>query len=197
MALVTGGTSGSGGLGSSVLLYDFTVAGADKASIDTGVDTPDAGSAGTSAFAALRMLEIFIIARTDNVASTSAVLTTLNNDSGANYDLVRLTGTTGSAPTAQAAASAAGTSMAFVAHGSGGGASYAAALAFWIPAYAGTTFFKSVLSFQGVLDTTTTTSQAEERVYSWNNTAAVTRVKIAGNGADKLKVGSRMMIYAR
>jgi hypothetical protein len=119
MALVTGGTSGSGGLGSSVLLYDFTVAGADKASIDTGVDTPDAGSAGTSAFAALRMLEIFIIARTDNVASTSAVLTTLNNDSGANYDLVRLTGTTGSAPTAQAAASAAGTSMAFVAHGSG------------------------------------------------------------------------------
>jgi hypothetical protein len=188
MALVTGGTSGSGGLGSSVLLYDFTVAGADKASIDTGVDTPDAGSAGTSAFAALRMLEIFIIARTDNVASTSAVLTTLNNDSGANYDLVRLTGTTGSA---------ASTSMAFVAHGSGGGASYAAALAFWIPAYAGTTFFKSVLSFQGVLDTTTTTSQAEERVYSWNNTAAVTRVKIAGNGADKLKVGSRMMIYAR
>lgn len=180
--------------GSSILLYDYTVAGSDKASIDTGVDTPDAGIAGTAAFPALRLLEILIQARSDNAAAASTLNITLNNDTGSNYEFERQGATN---TTASAAPQAATTAWAIGIHGTGGSASRATPLELLLPNYAGTAFHKSGFIRSGLTDATAGNNQIQKYVVNYLSTSAVTRVKIAGGGTDKLKVGSRISVYAR
>src|SRR5262249_48188123 len=70
------GTAPGGGLAK---LYDFTITGADKASIDTFVDGPGAGLLDQTH----DVLEIWILARTDDAGATAAIDVTVNNDTGA------------------------------------------------------------------------------------------------------------------
>ncbi len=55
-------------LGMSSLVYRYTVTGSDKASIDTGVDTADAGS---NDWTNGDLLEVFLYSRTDEATSST------------------------------------------------------------------------------------------------------------------------------
>jgi hypothetical protein len=178
--VVTGGT---------VKLYDYTVSGSDKASIDTNVDGTTVAD-----FAGYSILEIFFVVRTDDAAAVAAVDVTVNNDTGANYDRQVFQG---SNTTAAAAVSLAQTKWAVNAHGSGGSASYATAHRMVIPFYADTTFNKTGEIYQATPDATAGNNSLVCLAIGWRSTAAVTRVKIAAQGAAKLKVGSRLAVYGR
>jgi hypothetical protein len=180
--------------GASILLYDYSVAGSDKASIDTGSDTPDAGIAGTSAFPALRLLEFYAIIRTDDAGAVPSVDLILNNDTGSVYDLQNLQGNNA---TAGASRSVSQAQLRLFAHGSGGSASYAASWSGVFPNYAGTTFYKVGTITVGNNDGTAGNNFIDPYLVNYQSTSAITRLKVAGVSTAKLKVGSRLMIFAR
>lgn len=181
--------------GASVLLYDYTVAGSDKASIDTGADTPTDGIAGTSAFsAAFRVLQVFVILRTDDAGATAGVSITVNNDTGAKYDLTVLQGVNATASAGSALAQA---NWSITVHGSGGLAGYASMGELVIPGYAGTTFNKAGIFSSTVPDSTAANNRIHVNQFGFRDTAAITRIKFAAVSTAKLKVGSRVMVYAR
>ncbi len=180
-----------GGPGSTVLLYRYTVTGSDKASIDTGVDTPDAGS---NDWTNGDLLEIRMITRTDDAGATSNIEATVNNDTGSNYDqqAIFLLNTTFSN----------GPNLGFSnwplhSHGSGGEADTAACSNLDIPDYAGTVFHKLGFYFEGRTDTTAANNENGTAALGWRNTAAITRFKLSASGSAKLKVGSQLLIYKR
>lgn len=177
--------------GTPSLIYRYTVSGSDKASIDTGVDSPDAGS---NDWTGGDVLEVWMLLRTDNAASGSVVNCTLNNDTGGNYDTEQggVANTTFSGGISLAAGS-----WAVNAHGSGGSASYAQAVRITIPGYAGTTFFKTGDMSLSRPDGTAANNFSALDAIGYRSTSAITRLKIACAGADKLKVGSELIIYKR
>ena len=83
--LISGTAPASGG---TLLVYRYTVAGSDKTSIDTGVDTPDAGS---NDWTNGDLLKVSYRMRTDEASLfLSFVAITWNNDTGATqYDVQR------------------------------------------------------------------------------------------------------------
>lgn len=181
--------AGGGGGGASTKLYDFTVTGADKASIDTNVDGTTVAN-----FSGFDILEVFIIVRTDDAGASPTVDITLNNDNTAIYDTTRVRNAnatvSGGTPLAQ-------TTWQLIAHGSGGSGGYAAVASLRMPGYAGTTFWKVADMSIGTVDATATNDFVEVRALGYQSTAAITRFKIAAQGAAKLKVGSRVMVYGR
>jgi hypothetical protein len=174
------------------LVYDYTVAGADKASIDTGVDAPNSGS---NDWTGGHVLEVYIFARTDEAGATVNLDITVNNDTGANYDTQYLQGAN--------VAVGAGTALAANAwsltptHGSGGTASYASVLKLEFPGYAGTTFFKTAVLTGARADGTAANESAVLEAIGYRSTSALTRLKVAAQGAAKLKVGTQLLIYKR
>lgn len=186
----------AGGVGASVLLYDYTVAGSDKASIDTGVDTPDAGSAGTSAFSgAYRVLEIWIYARTDESSAFSNFNMTVNNDGSSIYDKSQIsvvnTTVAGALTLAQA-------SWSMSAPGASDASGVFGLSQLTIPNYAGTVGNKFAIGTNSVLDTTAANVATIARTYGYRSTSAITRVAVVPVTAlKKFKVGSRLLIYAR
>jgi hypothetical protein len=182
--------------GASVLLYDYTVAGADKASIDTGVDTPNAGIAGTSAFgAAWRVLQIYFIGRSDDTASAFITLDwILNNDTSSIYDLQNLEGFNATAAASQTKAQA---SWGIYTHGTVGSASYPSVTKMEIPGYAGSTFYKVAKVIHGGADDTNTNMATDVFTLGYRSASPITRLKIASRTTKKLKIGSRLMIYAK
>lgn len=179
--------------GASVLLYDYEVAGSDKASIDTGVDTPNFGIAGTGAFPALRLLEVWFCVRTDAAGAAAAVNITLNNDGTGIYDVQRVQGNNA---TSAISAAVNQTEWAVTAHGSGGSGEPAVGR-FTIPNYASTVFAKTAEFVGAVPDSTVGNEIVNMRALGYRSTSAITRLKIAATGSEKLKVGSRLMIFAR
>jgi hypothetical protein len=172
-------------------LYDYTVAGSDKASIDTNVDGTTVAN-----FAGYDILEVFAIVRTDDAAAIAGVSVSVNNDSGSNYNWHQwyVTNTT----VAVDPHAAADTSWScFNAHGSGGTANYATPIRLVIPAYAGTTFYKTGEATMMMVDATAANKRLLIVSLGWLNTAAITRLKIAAQGTAKLKVGSRLIVYGR
>jgi hypothetical protein len=177
--------SGGGGSGIGALLFDSTL-GANANAIDTGAG----GIAGSQS-----VLEVFVIARTDDAAANAVLLVTFNNDGGANYDLQV---DSGQNVTASAGIRLAATSLQdFTVHGAGGSASYAASLYLCIPGYAQTTFFKTGIALGSTNDGTAANNLARAYTFSWRNTAAITRMKVAQNGAGNLLAGSRLLILGR
>lgn len=178
-------------IGVSVLVYRYTVSGSDKTSIDTGVDTANAGS---NDWTGGDLLEVWITSRTDDATAAANISVTLNNDTGSNYDrqFVR-----GANATASAGNSLAATSWLLQTHGSGGGASYAAVAKISIPDFTGTTFFKSGEGSIGVPDSTNTNDVTNQVILAWKSTSAVTRLAVAATAGQKLKVGSQILIYKR
>lgn len=191
-----GGGGGGGGIGASELIYRYTVTGSDKASIDTGVDTPAAGS---NDWTGCDLLEIVLSARTDEAAQGSNVALTFNNDTGSVYDYVwnRIAGTTlsGVSNVAQAAflfqvtgANVADTSIFGTAD-------------LKVPNPTGTVANKTIsgtFGFAQPADSTNQQAAAIGGAYRPASPAALTRLKVTPNTSlKKLKVGSQLLIYKR
>lgn len=179
------------GVGTPALVYRYTVAGSDKTSIDTGVDTPDAGS---NDWTNGDLLEIWIVARTDKAAANDEIDLTFNNDGTSIYDQQFLTAVnttvTGAATVAQA-------SIRSTVHAASGSASYPGQNAMSIADYAGTTFWKVIEARTAIPDATSGNNVAALRTYGYRSTSAITRAAITAIGGQKLKVGSQLLIYKR
>lgn len=175
--------------GTLAKLYDFTITGADQASIDSNVDGTTVAN-----FSGYDVLQIWGIARTDDAAALVEVDMTLNNDTGANYDLQSLNATNA---TVTAAPTLGDTKWALLGHGSGGTANYAGLIKVLIPGYAGTTFYKTADINLVVNDGTAANNRVNVRPGTYRSTSAITRVKIAATVGQKLKVGSRLIVYGQ
>lgn len=187
----TGATGSGAGIGNLELVYRYTVTGSDKTSIDTGVDTPAAGS---NDWTNGDLLEVFALIRTDDAAAVSVPFIRFNNDSGANYDQETIGGNSGSAA---AGVLNAQTSVVFHSHGSGGTANYAAGIALTIPNFSGTTFYKNGVLLATVGDATAGNNWAEQWSVGYRSTTALTRLLLSAAAGQKLKVGTQLLIYKR
>jgi hypothetical protein len=196
---ISGGGSGGGGvtLGRSLLIYRFTVSGADALSIDTGVDLPQAGS---NDWTNCDLLEVIFNGRTDEAAAGSLVNFVLNNDTGTVYDRewARVVQTTLSASSAvgEAAVRAGDVPGTTVANTSVPGT-----ISFQIPNPTGTVLNKTVSGTFGFTDPGDVAQQMGAVAaigYRPAAPAAITRIKaIPDTAGKKLKVGSQLLIYKR
>ena len=183
--------AGGAAIGNSELVYRYTVTGSDKASIDTGVDTPDAGS---NDWTNGDLLEIFVLTRTDDAAAAANIAFTVNNDGSSSYDYQRVSGNNTGVGASAALAQAV---WQFQTHGSGGSSGYAGSHHLVLPAYAGTTFWKTGAIASNDPDATATTNQELLAAIGYRSTSAITRFKAAAVSTAKLKVGSQLLIYKR
>lgn len=186
-AYVDSSGGGGGGIGASELIYRYTVTGSDKASIDTGSDTADAGS---NDWTNGDLLEIYMQVRTDDAGSSASVNVNLNNDSGANKYKRQIIYTSSTSITGLADSS---TAWNFNASGSGGTSGFATGIQIVIPNYAGTTFNKAANALTAQLDGNYQVTSG----LMYLSTSAITRLKVAATGSQKLKVGSQLLIYKR
>lgn len=164
------------------MLFDQTLI-TDTASIDTGA----AGIAG-----GYDVLEVWILARTDEITSQSTLAVTVNNDTGNNYDLQNVRGQ-GTTPGAGADTAAARWNT--VVPGASDQANQAGVIRMTFPSYTQTTFFKTAEMTAAYNDSTGANEFAGTYALTWRNTAAITRMKIAGTGTVKLKAGTRLLIF--
>lgn len=178
--------------GGTQKLYDFTITGSDQAAIDTQVD--DGGNGAAALPTSFTVLEIWAICRTDDAGASASVDLIFNNDTGGNYYTQRISVVSG---TSAASAAVAQTQIRRTLHGSGGSASFASMLKATIPGYAGTTFYKVGDLIAATNDATAGNNQLESLAITYASTSAITRVKVAAISTAKLKVGSRLMIFAR
>lgn len=183
----TGGTS----LGESTLVYRYTVTGSDKASIDTGVDTPDAGS---NDWTNGDLLEVYLYVRTDEAAILSLVALTLNNDGSSIYDRMQLQGQNATTASANARSQ---TNWVFNAAGASAAAGVFAPCKIILPNYRGTVGNKTGSLETGVPDNSTSILVAVSSL-GYRSTSAISQLAIAPSTAGKkLKVGSQLLIYKR
>ena len=171
--------SSGGGL---TKLFDSTL-GASALSIDSG-------AAGFST--AFDLLQIYVIARTDEVAVLSTILVQVNNDSGNHYDntLVRNRNTT-----VAGVSQAAQTGWSFVGSGASAAANFPAMAFIVIPGYAQTTFYKIAHFMEGTANSAAASNNVGLWTQAWENTAAINRVKVSVSGGANLIAGSRLLIY--
>jgi hypothetical protein len=186
----TGAQPGGFTIGVPELIYRFTVSGGVKASIDTGVDAPQAGSNDWTGGDAL---EVYFAGRTNNAASATITNVTFNNDAGPNYDDDAI----GDAAGLFASSVVAQNQLRLTVHGAGGTASYATSATLIVPAYANTTFFKAGVLNSGTPDGTAANQRVGFSSWGWRNTAAITRLKWAAGGADSFVIGTELLVYKR
>lgn len=184
-AAPSGGTS----IGNRSLVYRYTVTGSTKASIDTGVDTADAGS---NDWTNGDLLEVFMTMQTAQAAAGSSVNVTVNNDTGSNYD--RLFIEASNTSVSAGATPSGGTSWSMSAHGASGTSGYPSPITLWMPDYAGTVFNKTCTALMANPDATAANTTLDLRSFGWRSTSAITRLKVAGSGGN-LAIGSQLLIY--
>lgn len=165
----------------TTVLFDSTL-GVDTASIDTGA----AGIALTA-----NVLTILVSGYTDEAGAVVNVDVTLNNDTGANYDM---TAHYASNATPGATVTLAATKWACVFHGSGGSGAYPAALQIIIPNYTNAVNGKQGNAFNSILDGTAANVWNIKYGLGYRGAAAISRFKVAGQAAAKLKAGTRVII---
>jgi hypothetical protein len=169
--------------GGAVKLFDSLLA-VDTVTIDTGAS----GIAGGYA-----ALEVFLYGRTDEGAQGTECYFQLNNDTGANYDWQRVSGSaatvTGSNTNADSGWDA------FVAGASSGANSFGM-VHLLIPNYDGTVGFKAGRWTDGFADPAGS-GRIAVKSGIWRNTAAITRLSVhaAFSGTVKFKAGSRLTIF--
>ncbi len=186
--------SGGGGgttIGRTQLVYRYTVTGSDKASIDTGADTADAGD---NDWTGGDVLEVYFIGRTDEAGAAVNIDITVNNDTNAKYDLQYELGvSTG----VSAATSLAQTKWNIAVDGSGNTAGYASTMAFSFPGYARTVFNKEGVCLNGYSGASAGNNRVGAYKLGFADTSALTRMKFAAQGAAKFKVGTQLLVYKR
>lgn len=179
-------------LGGPELIYRYTVTGADKASIDTGVDAADAGS---NDWTNGDVLEIFTYMRTDEVIVQSNINMTLNNDSSSIYDRLLLQTVNTTTTATQALAAAFWTLL-------GAGASCASGVfavsEMRIPNYRSTVGNKHAVEHAGLADSTAANIRQMHFTRGYRSTSAISRVAITpATSGKKFKVGTQILIYKR
>lgn len=178
--------------GTPVLIYRYTVTGSVKASIDTGVDTANAGS---NDWTNGDLLEVYLYARTDEAVVTSSVNLTLNNDTGANYSRQFMAGNNSSSSIG-AAASQSNINMQI--SGASHAANFFSATRIVIPNFTGTVGDKTFEIYNGNPDTTNANQTVYTWAATWASTSAVTRLAIApATGGKNFAVGTQLLIYKR
>lgn len=187
-----GGNVGGGG---TTLIYDYTVAGAAKASIDTALDGSLAGPLRTD----LTYLEIYLVGRTDEANFVSDVSVFFNNDTAAgSYDRIAIASSSGGTPI-QVQAIAGSTSAGVIAGGSAA-ASVAGLMRLFMPNYSDPTFFK-VLEFTAWSGDTVlglTHYQIGLESVLWESANKVDRIMMTPvNAGVKFAVGTRLSVWAR
>lgn len=178
-------SQGGGGSGSSsTVLFDSTLSGS-AASIDTGAG----GIPQTQ-----NLLEVWIIARTNDAAATALLNLTVNNDGGANYDMQKVTGASAAA---SASTNVAQTAWLVRTHGAGGTAGYPTVAVVTIPGYTQTTLAKTGTCVNGTPDGTGANETSDVWAYGYRPTTAISRMTVAAQGASVLVAGSRLLILGR
>ena len=191
--IISGGSGGGGGIGSTILIYRYTVTGADKTSIDTGVDTADAGS---NDWTAANLLEVWLYSRTDEAAVVSQVNLTFNNDTGANQYVYARVRETAAAVTG--ADFNANTNIGLFCAGASATANVFSATRMSVPNYTGTTGHKGFEVEEGQGSTTSGQNDLTLFTGTYRSASALTRLAVAPNtGGSKLKVGTQLLIYKR
>lgn len=181
----------TGYLGGLELVYKYTVTGSDKASVDTGVDTADAG---TNDFTNGDVLEIFVYSRTDEAVTSSVLKLVINNDTAANYDRQSFSASGASVSGSQNLGEGA---VLLVTSGASSAANYFGHAQLAIPNYAGTVGYKEFTALYGNA-TGSGVAQSQAAAFAYKSTSAITRISIIPNtAAKKLKVGSQLLIYKR
>lgn len=187
-------TGVAGTIGSTSLVYRYTVTGSAKASIDTGVDTPNAGS---NDWTNCDLLEVFVYGRTDEAVVASDGIIIFNNDASAIYDYQwsRLHGTTltGVSNLAQTGIDF------FVAANSIANTGTFGVFNMSIPNPTGTVANK-VFTGQSVFSDPgdSTASNLIPMSGQYRSTSALTRLKLTVLTAGKnWKVGTQLLIYKR
>lgn len=186
--------SGLASIGMSQLVYRYTVTGSDKASIDTGVDTPDAGS---NDWTNGDLLEVFILARTDEAVVNSRARITLNNDgAGANahYDFVYVAGINA---TASATNQLAADFFELVVPGASQTTGVYGQLAMRIAAFGQTVAQKVGDCHLTAVGSSGANTLSVHYGLNYRSTSAITRLKMLGEASSNFKVGSQLLIYKR
>jgi hypothetical protein len=140
------------------------------------------------------VLEVYMITRTDDAAAQAFLDVTVNNDTGSKYDVQRIEG---SVSTASASEPTTTTAWAIRTHASGGMTGYPSSTVIHIPNYASTTFRKVGSALNDTPDRTGNGSVANALSLGFQDTAAISRLKVAAQSTAKLKVGSQLLIYKR
>lgn len=190
-------SGGGGGVGSggTILLYDFSVTGAAKTSIDSGIDGTMAGAFRTD----LTYLEVYITGRTDEAVFVSDVDIFFNNDT-ASTNYVRDFVASAIAGNPIQGQVTAGSTFTGVLAGNSAAASVPGLMRLFIPTYSSTVFFKICEFTAWSVDTVAglTHYQIGLEAALWTNTAAITRIQVQPHTAGKkLMVGSRLSVWAR
>lgn len=189
------GGGGNVGGGGTILLYDYTVTGAAKASIDTLLDGAFAGLFRTD----LTYLEVYMTGRTDEAIFVSDVDIFFNNDTAStNYVRDFIASSVGGSPIQGQVT--AGSTFTGVLAGNSAAASVPGLMRLFIPTYSSTAFYKICEFTAWTVDTAAglTHYQIGLEAALWTNTAAITRIKIQPNVAGKkLIAGSRLSVWAR
>jgi hypothetical protein len=184
----------AGATGASTKLADITL-GADATTIDTGIEGIASG---------YDMLTVWIVAKTDDASGGDGthggtlipIYVTVNGDRDANYDLSYIV--EGGYGTFGHGVLRGQHSWEMTAHGSGGTGGYPAVDRLTIPNYARTTFAKvaeeTTASPDGMADND---NETVIKSLGWRGTAAISRMTITTGGANKLKAGSRLLIYGQ
>lgn len=173
-------------------MYRYAVSGSDKASIDTGVDTPQAG---TNVWSNGDVLEVWMYLRTDEAIVTSLVDITLNNDTSNVYVRETLNGANASAVAGYVAARA---NWQLGALGASGTANYFSGHQLVIPNYNGTVGFKNARATADKAEASGANSEAGVHALQYLSASAITRLKIIPDTAAKnFKVGSELLIFKR
>lgn len=179
------------GRGFPELIYRYTVSGSAKAGIDTG---SDAAQAGSNDWANGDLLEILILARTDQAITRSSLLMQLNGDTSSIYDQEQLRGLDTSVASAGAVAAA---QWSLEVPGSSAAANYAAFLRGSLFAYTSPTFYKTAEFRGGYNHTSAASNFWSAWACSYRSTSAVTRIKIFGGSSSNFAVGSQLLVYKR
>ncbi len=182
-----------GSAGMSSLVYRYTVTGSDKTSIDTGVDTADAGS---NDWTGGDLLEIALYARTDEASVRSLIVLRLNNDSSGNYDFHDVYAL--NASVSSDGPSLAQTSWGINVNGASCAANYFSSGRMTMPNYAGTTGYKRADYQQSLGDSTAANVLTGLFAIGYKSTSAVSRLSITpSTSGKKFKVGTQLLIYKR
>jgi hypothetical protein len=188
------GSAGPAGPGSLELVYRYTVTGSDKASIDTGVDTPQAG---TNDWSNGDLLEIRASMRTNEAGITSAMSMIFNNDTTAVYERHGIADFANSAPSVFQ-----GFGQTFMHQycvgNSGLHSQNFGTLKMDIQDYLSSAKFKSVLAQNATMDDVMANVIYRTEAYLYCSTSPLSRMKFTPvSPATAFKVGSQVLIYKR
>jgi hypothetical protein len=179
---VDGSAISSGG---SAVLYDSGALGSPAATLDTGASGIASG---------FDILEIWIIARTDQAVAQSATNLTFNADTGANYDRQF---DRGADTTASAGGTAGGNALGMLTAGTSTDTGVFSIYRVTVPFYTETTAHKVCEITDGSADSVAADRRVNVQVGRWRSTAAITRVTFTAPGGQNFAAGSHMICYGR